>query len=70
MQLNGFTNQASFLLSLGLCDHLKNIRMDDKTGRWLHSFLLGMGRKLKVLIQRKDMNGDMLRGVTFPERLA
>ena len=77
LQYSGFTNQAHFLLSLGLADHLreteKNITgecEDDKKKIFLiHSLLMDMGTKLKVLIQHKGLDQPSLTGLKFPHQL-
>lgn len=69
----GFTNQANFLLGLGLSDHLRQkdaeIENDPDAGTkkamMIHSFLAGMGRKFKVLVQNKGLDQPQLSGLRF-----
>ena len=73
----GFTNQSSFLLSLGLCDQLRKTERamngqtaDDLQKAWLlQKFLMDMGQKFKVLIQNKQMEYSHLSGLQFSQRL-
>ncbi|MGZ8523933.1 MAG: class I SAM-dependent methyltransferase [Chitinophagaceae bacterium] len=75
LQYSGFTNQASFLLGLGLTEHLnkqeQNSKTDpgDKTKKavMLHTFLADMGRKFKVLIQNKGIQKPRLSGLQFSQ---
>ena len=70
----GFTNQASFLLGLGLTEHLKkreeNGKYDTednpKKALLLHTFLADMGKKFKILIQNKGIQKPRLSGLQFP----
>lgn len=69
----GFTNQAQFLLSLGLADYLKKIEGNGKDnpagnqerGLSIHTLLMDMGKKFKVLIQQKGMKQPRLSGLMF-----
>jgi SAM-dependent MidA family methyltransferase len=68
----GFTNQANFLLGLGLTQHLRQKKevTDHAEGEgqralMLHTFLAGMGRKFKVLVQSKGLNAPKLSGLQF-----
>lgn len=69
----GFTNQANFLLGLGLAHHLQQKEEDPKTdpaantkkALMIHTFLAGMGRKFKVLIQNKGVKKPLLSGLQF-----
>jgi len=70
----GYTNQALFLLSLGVTDHLKrnmehqlydfnNFR---KEAFLKHTLLVDMGNKFKVLIQGKGIPQKSLKGLEMP----
>lgn len=68
----GYTDQANFLMSLGLADHLKKkeARLPNhkvsglaKQAVMISSFLSGMGRKFKVLIQNKGIKKPQLSGL-------
>jgi SAM-dependent MidA family methyltransferase len=73
LQYSGFTNQAGFLLGLGLTNHLAQIEKEKKNdgidnsekALMLHHFLAGMGRKFKVLIQNKGLEKPRLSGLQF-----
>jgi SAM-dependent MidA family methyltransferase len=70
---SGFTNQASFLLSLGLNNCLYELEekkdqqlvTDQQKAILIHTFLMDMGKKFKVLIQEKDMGHPHLSGLQF-----
>jgi len=74
---SGFTNQASFLLSLGLTNCLREIELqnDESPGITqskavlIRTFLMQMGKKFKVLIQEKGMDHPRLSGLQFAERV-
>lgn len=69
----GYTDQSTFLLALGLTNHLRNIELkmknDPSTSRedifQLYKFLSEMGKKFKVLIQEKGIPGAKLMGMQF-----
>jgi SAM-dependent MidA family methyltransferase len=72
LALNGYTDQASFLLSLGLTSLLNEIESrkekvltEQQKMILLHTFLMDMGRKLKVLIQQKGIGNAQLSGLQF-----
>lgn len=75
LSLCGFTNQSSFLLSLGLCNHLRktertmsNQPAGDHQKAWLlQTFLMNMGQKIKVMIQKKGIEPAPLSGLQFSE---
>jgi SAM-dependent MidA family methyltransferase len=77
LQYCGYTNQAYFLLGLGLTHHLNQMerRIDGKDCNhkpdpvFLHTFLRDMGRKMKVLIQQKGLPQVPLSGLQFSQRL-
>ncbi|WP_152268988.1 class I SAM-dependent methyltransferase [Agriterribacter humi] len=75
LKCGGFTNQAYFLLGLGLTGQLEkmeenaglsNQALQEERARFLHNFLLGMGKKLKVLLQLKGIQKPRLSGFQFP----
>jgi SAM-dependent MidA family methyltransferase len=72
LDCTGFTNQAQFLLSLGLKDQLAaqiaNCNGDGyssylKNAHIVNKLLIEMGNKFKVLIQQKGMPQVQLRGL-------
>lgn len=73
----GFTNQAQFLLSLGLTEYLRKIEETEKANfeirkklLLLHNLLMSMGRKIKVLVQQKGLKQPFLSGLKFTQPLA
>ena len=72
----GYTNQTQFLLGLGLTEHLRKLEekeMDSfeirKKLMMLHTLLMSMGKKFKVLIQQKGLNKPFLSGLQFCQPL-
>jgi SAM-dependent MidA family methyltransferase len=72
----GFTNQSQFLLSLGLTEQLRKIEEAEKNNYkvkekllFLHTLLMSMGKKIKVLIQQKGLNCPALSGLKFSQPL-
>jgi SAM-dependent MidA family methyltransferase len=72
----GFTNQSQFLLSLGLTEHLRKIEEREKNDLEirkkilvLHSLLMSMGKKIKVLVQQKGLQSPVLSGLKFNQPL-
>lgn len=73
LQYNGFTNQAHFLLGLGLTEHINkkeqisknNFKTNTNQALLLHTFLSDIGRKFKVLIQNKGIPKPKLSGLQF-----
>jgi SAM-dependent MidA family methyltransferase len=69
----GYTDQSTFLLALGLTNHLRSIELrmaNDPTSNkedifQLYKFLGEMGKKFKVLIQEKNLPGAKLMGMQF-----
>ena len=68
----GFTTQSQFLSGLGITNHLRKIETEKQQDpeirnklRELHTLLISMGRKFKVLIQQKGLNKPMLSGLQF-----
>lgn len=71
LNLCGYTNQARFLLSLGILDHLNRAgeiygHSDPEKEAFLkYALLVDMGDKFKVLIQGKDIPRQKLTGLMF-----
>jgi len=75
----GYTTQTHFLQGLGITNYLQKIEAAGLEGNdpamrqqrlWqLRTLLLEMGRKFKVLIQRKGLNKVMLSGMQFAQAL-
>ena len=68
----GFTTQSQFLSGLGLTEHLRKFEEKEKKSfdfrknfMLLHTLLLSMGRKFKVLIQQKGFQQPRLSGLQF-----
>ena len=72
----GYTNQSQFLLALGLTGYLKNIEANEKGSAagnqdktlLIHTLLMEMGSKFKVLIQQKGLYKPGLSGIVFSRR--
>jgi len=72
----GFTNQSQFLLGLGLTEQLRKLEEKEKDNfevkkklMLLHTLLMSMGKKFKVLIQQKGLNNPFLSGLQFCQPL-
>lgn len=72
----GFTNQSQFLLGLGLTEHLRKIEECEKNSidlrkklQAVHTLLMSMGKKFKVLIQQKGLCSPKLSGLQFCQPL-
>lgn len=72
----GFTNQSQFLLGLGLTEQLRKLEEHEKHSfevrkklMTLHTLLMSMGRKFKVLIQQKGLTRPFLSGLQFCQPL-
>ena len=72
----GYTNQSQFLLGLGLTEHLRRLEEKEKDSfevrkklMMLHTLLMSMGKKFKVLIQQKGLNNPFLSGLQFCQPL-
>ena len=72
-QTCGYTDQRYFLLGLGLTTHLqeveketfyKNLTSEEKSFL-LHTLMVDMGTKFKVLIQQKGVENPMLSGLRY-----
>lgn len=68
----GMTSQAMFLLALGFRDHLRNktaerdkniVQLAVEEARIMHTLLLDMGQKIKVLVQAKAVPYTRLQGL-------
>jgi SAM-dependent MidA family methyltransferase len=71
LSLCGLTNQANFLLELGLEDYFANAEgrrsmQDYKKDALLKHELRDMGNRYKVLIQQKGVAGHIISGVRSP----
>ena len=77
LQYCGYTNQACFLLALGLTDQLKKMEKNNSDPNntpkadslFIQTFLRDIGKKLKVLIQQKGIDKVVLAGLQFGQRL-
>src|SRR5205085_8763330 len=74
LQFTGFSNQLQFLQSLGLSKYIRPLELAvlDKPGNaaklmFIHSFLLEMGKRIKVLIQHKGIPKPYLSGLAFSQ---
>lgn len=72
----GFTNQSQFLLGLGLTEHLRKLEERERDSidlrkkfQAVHTLLMSMGKKFKVLIQQKGLNSPKLSGLQFCQPL-
>ena len=69
----GYTDQGSFLRSLGLTSYLRKLELSGQFKAvdtrdqlfLLHNLLMDLGRKIKVLIQSKGMKGKKLMGLSL-----
>ena len=72
LEVGGFTNQTRFLQGLGLASRLRN---EEENGlaevdeQRIRTFLMDMGQKFKVLIQRKGIGKVFLSGLAFSDLL-
>lgn len=69
LEYGGYTNQGYFLLGLGLSSQAQQMKADEKSRHLLHTFLVDMGNRLKVLIQQKGIPHPRLSGLTFSQKL-
>ncbi|HJS53154.1 MAG TPA: SAM-dependent methyltransferase [Chitinophagaceae bacterium] len=72
----GFTDQSRFLLGLGLTQYLRKLEETEKGSfeirkkiMLLHTLLMSMGKKFKVLIQQKGLQKPVLSGLKFCQPL-
>jgi SAM-dependent MidA family methyltransferase len=76
LEFTGFTDQAHFLINMGIEDYLKALAAESMNYKeYLRKMLPiknllmpGMGETFKVLIQHKGMERPSLRGLSFPFR--
>jgi SAM-dependent MidA family methyltransferase len=68
----GFTTQSQFLSALGLTEQLRKLELKEKNNfefrkklMFLHTFIISMGKKFKVLIQQKGLQKPRLSGLQF-----
>ena len=74
LEYTGFTNQAYFLLALGLADHIRKMEQDTDQPKMpahkktflINSLLIDIGAKIKVLVQHKNVATPKLNGLRFP----
>jgi SAM-dependent MidA family methyltransferase len=67
LEVTGFTNQMSFLMSLGVERHLESLEPGSREFQSVVRLLRpeGMGRTFKILIQHKGMDAPELDGLRF-----
>ena len=72
----GFTTQSQFLSALGLTEQLRKLELKEKNNfefrkklLFLHTLVISMGKKFKVLIQQKGLQSPRLLGLRFPQPL-
>ena len=72
----GFTTQSQFLAGLGLTEYLRKLELKEKNSLdvkkklvLLHTLLMSMGKKFKVLIQQKGLQKPRLSGLQFSQPL-
>ncbi|HET9746611.1 MAG TPA: SAM-dependent methyltransferase [Chitinophagaceae bacterium] len=72
----GFTTQSQFLSGLGLTEYLRKLELKERNNvdfkrnvMVLHTLLVSMGKKFKVLIQQKGLQKPMLSGLQFCQPL-
>lgn len=72
----GFTTQSQFLSGLGLTEYLRKLELKQKNDfdfrkklMLLHTLMVSMGKKFKVLIQQKGFQKPMLSGLQFSQPL-
>jgi SAM-dependent MidA family methyltransferase len=69
----GYTDQSRFMIGLGIGAHLRKLEteppyknLDDaQRSALLHTLMIDMGKKFKVLIQQKGLDKPMLSGLNF-----
>ena len=67
LQVTGFTNQMSFLMSLGVERHLESLEPGSREFQSVIGLLRpeGLGRPFKILVQHKGMDAPQLDGLRF-----
>ena len=73
LDICGFTDQAHFLMGLGIDEYLKNVQEKDPANYYrkmlpVKTLLMEMGETFKILIQKKGIVGFELSGLKFPAR--
>lgn len=71
LDLCGFTDQAHFLMGLGIDEYLKNLQEKDPANYYrkmlpVKTLLMDMGETFKILIQKKRVGQFELSGLKFP----
>ena len=74
LQFTGYTDQAHFLKALGLTglireEEKKKNFYPNQISFFLHSFLIEMGSRIKILIQQKKLRELHLSGLQFAHSL-
>jgi SAM-dependent MidA family methyltransferase len=69
----GFTDQAHFLLGLGIGDYMEKLQESDAMKHYkkillIKTLMLEMGETFKVLVQKKGIECKQLSGLKFPCR--
>ncbi|MEO5675126.1 MAG: SAM-dependent methyltransferase [Chitinophagales bacterium] len=72
---SGYTDQFYFLHALGIANHLREMEKNNKVNVeehqrqlfLIHTLLMDLGRKLKVLIQQKGVPAQPLTGLSFSQ---
>jgi SAM-dependent MidA family methyltransferase len=76
LSICGYTDQSHFMHALGFADYLRKLEKEkrpelkEKGAALLHTFLLDMGSKFKVLIQQKGLPDSQLSGLLFSRKVA
>lgn len=73
LDLCGFTDQAHFLIGLGIDEYLKNLQEKDPANYYkkmlpVKTLLMEMGETFKILIQKKGIERFELSGLKCPSR--
>jgi SAM-dependent MidA family methyltransferase len=73
LELCGFTDQAHFLLGLGIEEYLKKLQENDsknylKKMLQVKTLIMEMGETFKILIQKKEIECKELSGLKFQSR--
>ena len=73
LELSGFTDQAHFLMGLGIDDYLKDLQEKSPLDYYkkmlpIKSLIMDMGETFKVMIQKKGVEHTELSGLKFPSR--
>ena len=73
LELSGFTDQAHFLMGLGIDEYLKDLQEKSPMDYYkkmlpIKSLIMDMGETFKVMIQKKGVEPAELSGLKFPSR--